>query len=549
MDSPTASNSDYTAYSPLDSLSRLSKRGRDYGHRVKRSGIDYARGFYPHRAAQAARNTLRRAAQAGNGNGTDSGNALETVQGNADDTARDITPDDESDALSDTASHHSLGSEAPTLVGSGAGLGLGGYPNIAKGEARLHSHTHVPREFARSGSAATLLDPEDQDGEISEKLQEQVRKLHMRQQEARNIDVDDGTNVSIAERICSYGHERANALGTSAHLHYYQLPFPWRENRYIIYNYRFYNSHKKSFLSVVNWYGWHNESTNIWTHLFGAVYMAYIALYKFPATEVYQSDKVPALAKGITFVFLLASIKCLLASTFWHTFNGTSFLGLRRRFACVDYSGITILITASIFSTEFATLYGHSRPMCAFMGTSALLGALGIYLNCSPKFDCPEARPLRIKFFIALVAVGAASFICTARLEGPAFTARLLTPVTNRSLVWYAVGVVFYGSFIPERFRSDVLVDSRIPTQDELSSDIGMITRDKDIHFREQPTHCCGCAGNSAGGLLSRIRGLKTLWWVDYALSSHTLWHFFVVLGAIGHYRAIIEIYTRRWLV
>lgn len=517
-----------SASAALGSLSRLSKRGMNNIHRVKQNGKEYANKLYPNKftsfsypySSSSSKNDTKFNSITSNTGTPDSSNSPSLKLKNVENNEKAVDPL----TYNENDSQFSFESDATTLVNSG---GLDSRHGSVSMITKLHSskndmNSDINFNFSapsRTSTSSTLLE--------KEVILEEDERLVLQ------------PCPKIKEKICSFGLERAHELGKDDHLHYYQLPFPWRENRYIIYNYRFYDSHKKSFLSILNWYGWHNESTNIWTHLFGAIYMAYIAFFQFPNTEVYQSEKVPTMAKGIAFVFLLASIKCLLASTFWHTFNGTSFLGLRRRFACVDYSGITILITASILSTEFATLFGHTTAMVSFMSTSMVLGLIGIYLNCSPKFDSPEARPLRIKFFILLVAVGGLSFLQTIYYEGFHNTTSLLMPVTNKSIIWYSVGVVFYGSFIPERFRSDVTVDDSIPTQKELASDLNIITTHKDIHFREEPTCTCHSA----------VKNLTSLWWVDYAFSSHTLWHFFVVLGAIGHYRAIIDIYTKKWLM
>lgn len=343
--------------------------------------------------------------------------------------------------------------------------------------------------------------------------------------------------------IKNFNHSVAYQLGESTHLHYYQLPFPWRENRYIIHGYRFYNSHKKSLLSIFNWYGWHNETSNIWTHLLGGLYLLYLGVYDFPNSDVWNSDTVPKPAKVIVYIFLFAAVKCMFASVFWHTFNGTSFLGLRSKFACVDYSGITLLITASILTSEFVTMYDYKWSLISYLSISTFLGVFGIFMNWSPKFDRPEARPLRIKFFILLATMGFLSFIQLIFLRSWEYASWLMTPVTNKSIIWYLVGVFFYGSFIPERFRTDVLVDECIPTEQELSTDLNIVTKHKHIHFRATPTKhpkfmSCQCHSTS----------FKSLWWVDYFGSSHTFWHFFVVLGVVGHYNAIMEMISKRWI-
>lgn len=343
--------------------------------------------------------------------------------------------------------------------------------------------------------------------------------------------------------IKNFNHSAAYQLGESTHLHYYQLPFPWRENRYIIHGYRFYNSHKKSFLSIFNWYGWHNETSNIWTHLLGGLYLLYLGIFDFPNSDVWKSETVPRPAKIIVYIFLFAAVKCMFASVFWHTFNGTSFLRLRSKFACVDYSGITLLITASILTSEFVTMYDYKWSLISYLSISTFLGIFGIFMNWSPKFDRPEARPLRIKFFILLATMGGLSFIQLIFLRSWEYASWLMTPVTNKSIIWYLVGVFFYGSFIPERFRTDILVDECIPTEEQLSTDLNIVTKHKHIHFRVTPTKhpkvtSCQCHSKS----------FKSLWWVDYFGCSHTFWHFFVVLGVVGHYNAIMEMISKRWI-
>lgn len=389
--------------------------------------------------------------------------------------------------------------------------------------------------FSRQGSVVSSSSTVQLDSPKEKVVNEKIRVyMQMNKNVPKHLLKPD---EDIKQIIMNHGHTTAHEEGKTKLLHYYQLPFPWRENRYIIRNYRFYNSHKKSLLSVINWYGWHNETSNIWSHLIGAMYMMYLAAYIFPKSEVFQSDRVPLSAKCILYVFLAASLKCLLASVFWHTFNGTCTLKLRRKFACVDYSGISILITASILTAEFVSLYEHKVPMFFYMFVSLSLGTVGVFLNCSPKFDSPESRPLRIRFFILLASMGILSFLHATYLESFHFSKSLLSMVLNKSIIWYLIGVIFYGSFIPERFRTDVVVDASIPTTFQLSTDVDIITKEEHIHFRSAPVRH-----------LNPRRGLLSLWWVDYVGCSHTFWHMFVVLGVVGHYRAIYDMFAAKWL-
>lgn len=398
---------------------------------------------------------------------------------------------------------------------------------------------------SRSGSLPCTMETygsdsvceEDWTGELSVDAEQVIKTLDFLD-EHLDLFIEDPS--SIKKTIQFYNWDNACEAGRERHLHFYELPFPWRENRYIIHGYRFYDSHYKSLLSIVNWYGWHNETLNIWTHLFGAIYLVYVVMHDFHDSVVYQSEKVPYLGKLMIQLFLWAGIKCLISSSTWHTLNGTCCLPLRSKFACIDYTGITVLITASILSTEFVSVYDIekdrlSTSMTIYMCCSLLLGVVGTLLNWSPKFDRPESRPLRIAFYVLLAGLGLVSFLHLTLTTGIDHSSGFFKPVWNRSLIWYMIGVAFYGSFIPERWRTDVELDCLIPTNDELCSNLDILTKHKHMHFRKSPFK-----KNSSSKFFS-------LWWVDYCLSSHTLWHLFVLMGVVGHYHALLDMFAKKW--
>lgn len=351
--------------------------------------------------------------------------------------------------------------------------------------------------------------------------------------------------MSRKDFINTYNWDVAHNKGKSHLLHYYQLPFPWRENKFIINGYRFYDSYTKCLLSIFDFC--HNETLNIWTHLLGFFYLLYIAIFSYPKTEIWNSPLVPSTAKGFMYFFLLAAMKCMLSSVCWHTFAGTSSYKLRPKFCCVDYTGITVLITASIMTAEYVTLSHSPKVMVIYMVLSSLLGSFGIYINWSPKFDGPEARPLRIKFFCCLASMGLLSFIHLIFTTSLSHALWLLNPVVSKSSIYYCIGVVFYGSFFPEKFRTDYILDKGIPNAKQLSHDLTIITEHKATHFRSQPT--INPKWKSKDGKNNINRNFKSLWWVDYVGQSHTLWHIFVVLGATGHYEACLKMFAMKWLV
>ncbi|CAL9738358.1 ADIPOR-like receptor Izh3p [Monosporozyma servazzii] len=544
----------------MESLNKLKRRGMDNISKVKRSGRDFANKY---NACKMVSNSLY---GSDNDDNTDiTLNSIDkktpsTLNNNVIEETKANWENYSNDKSIDYGSQMSLNSEAPTLINSTTSTSFSSvkssrfptmrkvsYDNSYTSTTTLDelnsstnvtpiSHSSSPSPiFSRNSSVVSSSSTVNLESPKERILDERIRLYIQKNKNTPKHLLKP--NAEINTIICNHGHNEAFNEGKNQLLHYYQLPFPWRENRYIINNYRFYDSHKKSFLSIFNWYGWHNETSNIWSHLIGAMYMVYLATYEFPQSQLFQSERIPTSAKCIVYVFLAAAIKCLSASVFWHTFNGTSTLKLRRKFACVDYSGITILITASILTAEFVSLYDHKIAMFSYMFISLSLGVIGVFLNCSPKFDSPESRPLRIRFFILLASMGILSFLHATYLESFKYSTSLLSSVANKSVIWYLIGVVFYGSFIPERFRTDVIIDDAIPTTFQLSTDADIITKEQHLHFRNAPI----CNHNPRKGILS-------LWWVDYFGCSHTFWHIFVVFGVIGHYKAIIDMFSKRWL-
>ncbi|SCU79398.1 LAFA_0B02872g1_1 [Lachancea sp. 'fantastica'] len=357
--------------------------------------------------------------------------------------------------------------------------------------------------------------------------------------------IDDPKSVATSIKFHNYAH--ALNCGMERHLHYYELPFPWRENRFIVHGYRFYDSYAKSLLSIFNWYGWHNETINIWTHLCGAIYFAFILFKEFPQTAIYNSDLVPTAAKWAAFAFLFAGLECFVFSVIWHTFNGICHLNSRSKCACVDYTGITVLVTASILTTEFVTLSGDSSSpytwsLLFYAITTTVLGAFGFFMNWSPRFDRPESRPLRIAFYLLLASFGIISHVHSSFFNKEFSSAELIKPVLSKSLCWYLIGVVFYGTFVPERWRTDVHLPKNIPSEQELTNDLNIITKHRHVHFLVEPVSRCKETSQTGK------QKFWSLWWVDYFCCSHTLWHIFVLLGVFGHYKAMLEMFEKRWL-
>lgn len=366
-------------------------------------------------------------------------------------------------------------------------------------------------------------------------------------------------------------HNFNKALKEAEHqyLHYYQLPLCWRENRYIVYGYRFTLKHS-SMLRLIFSFG-HNETGNIWTHMVGFAVVAYLAFVHFPSTAAYAGNS--ARDNVVMYIFLLAAAKCMVLLVLWHTYLCFANVAVRNRFACVDYTGITVLISCSVVAVQYTALHEYPKMMTSMVLVLALCGIGGFVFNWLPLFDRPDYKAYRIAFFIGLACVGSSTMVCKLLYEGSWSAAKFFAPLFYKSFSWYWLGIVFYGSLFPERWRydvaindepcnhSDVLLGETCGEEDAKEIEVEIMQSE----LRPESKEAFGAAGEAEEDtetgeerkyreILERHFPLEPpstpyrgdfllLWWVDYACSLHNLWHVCVVLGIVGHYFCVVTMF------
>ncbi|KAF2663995.1 HlyIII-domain-containing protein [Microthyrium microscopicum] len=265
----------------------------------------------------------------------------------------------------------------------------------------------------------------------------------------------------------------------------HELPIPWRTNEHIIRGYRFHDTLTGCLRSTVNL---SNELFNIWSHAIGLLIVLSIAFYFYPASDHFTiATKTDVFIAGI---FFFAACKCLICSTIWHTFNAISEKHLIERFACVDYSGISFLIAASIITTEYTAFYCEPFWRWSWVLTTAGFGLTGIYLTWHPTFNRHDMAWLRLTFYCSLAATGFLPAVQVMYVHGLHWAAVFYAPIL-KSLAVYFFGAILYTLKIPERW----------------------------------------CPGM-----------------FDYVGGSHNLWHVAVLGGILFHYMAMQEFFAKAFL-
>lgn len=262
---------------------------------------------------------------------------------------------------------------------------------------------------------------------------------------------------------------------------YEHLPEPWRVNPHILKGYRFSETKLDCIRSC---FRLSNEAFNIWSHAIGLVIVLAIAFYVYPATPAFTSAT--NFDIFIAGCFFFAACKCLVCSTMWHTMNSISNQNLMERFACVDYTGISLLVAASIMTTEYTAFYCEPWSRYLYLGTTLILGIAGTILPWHPTFNRADMNWARVGFYVTLAATGFVPVLQLTLQRGWDETAYFYAPIT-KSIFVYLAGAILYAGKVPERFLPG---------------------------------------------------------WFDYVGGSHNIWHLAVLGGILFHYSAMQRFFS-----
>lgn len=367
------------------------------------------------------------------------------------------------------------------------------------GEGRRRAHIMVETLETRYASALAAADSTVDKARVSiELLDEMLSDFESRAHKLRERGLQAVVNdaAELAGRVVEDGLRGAKQaaegleetiqkamLRAKEHglIRYEDLPVPWRINPHILRGYRFRESTAGCIRSA---FGLSNELVNIWSHALGLLLILSVAFYFYPTSiNFHLSTKADVF---IAAVFFFAACQCLVCSTIWHTMNAITDVHLISTFACVDYTGISLLIAASIMTTEYTAFYCEPVSRWLYMVLTAVLGVAGVVMPWNPAFNGPDMAWARVAFFIGLGATGFVPIVQLTLSRGSEFVWEFYSPIAKSMLV-YIVGAFVYASKVPERW----------------------------------------CPGM-----------------FDYFGGSHNLWHIAVLGGILFHYTAMQEFFS-----
>ena len=320
----------------------------------------------------------------------------------------------------------------------------------------------------------------------NELIDEGWRRVDSGLERAREV-VDDGMDKARRAKYALTRKIEVAVAEAKEHglIAYEDLPHPWRINPHVLHGYRFSETKLECFKSM---FGFSNETVNIWSHLIGLIIVMSIAFYFYPTSKTFSVSSNADVI--IAIMFMAAACKCLLCSTLWHTMNSISDVSMMERFACVDYTGISLLVATSIMTTEYTAFYCEPISRWIYMVLTFVLGVGGTILPWHPTFNRNDMAWARVGFYVSLAATGFFPVFQLTYERGWNWMTYFYAPVV-KSIGVYLGGALLYAAKIPERWRP------------------GMF---------------------------------------DYVGGSHNIWHLAVLGGILFHYSAMHEFFQKAFL-
>ncbi|EPX72589.1 hemolysin-III family protein [Schizosaccharomyces octosporus yFS286] len=223
---------------------------------------------------------------------------------------------------------------------------------------------------------------------------------------------------------------------------------PWQQdNHYIISAYRpasfSYFGSLKSILYL------HNESINIWSHLFGVIIFLFFIIR---SERILVRETTTSQDVYVFMVFLISALTMLFCSTFYHTISNHS-SHVSKYGNKLDYLGIVIMIVGSFVPCLHYGFACHANFRTLYTGTIFSIGVIVAFTCMLDRFRQPEWRSFRAILFVIMGLFGIfpvlhALFIYTIK----DLLVRMGLGWLFLQGVFYIVGATIYANRIPEKW-------------------------------------------------------------------------------------------------
>eukprot|EP00735_Rhodelphis_limneticus_P002193 TRINITY_DN12983_c0_g1::TRINITY_DN12983_c0_g1_i1::g.11114::m.11114 TRINITY_DN12983_c0_g1::TRINITY_DN12983_c0_g1_i1::g.11114 ORF type:complete len:325 (+),score=27.15,sp/Q8BQS5/ADR2_MOUSE/37.64/1e-43,HlyIII/PF03006.15/5.5e-54 TRINITY_DN12983_c0_g1_i1:93-1067(+) len=212
---------------------------------------------------------------------------------------------------------------------------------------------------------------------------------------------------------------------------------PWLRQRAITRGYRVGLSFRACCFSM---FRLHNESCNIWTHVFGFFVVLSLAIYTYVQ---YLSGS--GLADKIVFaIFLLSAMAMTIFSVLYHQFQCLSQKAANLLIR-MDMAGIAFLILGSFFPVVHYGFYCENQWRSLYLGIMTALALLTVGVSITLTGERYFYH--RTALFVSLTFIGILPFSHMTSIHGFSPFSFIL-----RMLGSYLTGAIFHASRFPESF-------------------------------------------------------------------------------------------------
>lgn len=226
------------------------------------------------------------------------------------------------------------------------------------------------------------------------------------------------------------------------------IPTWQRYNPFIRDSYRAFYDTKMTWKSFL---GWHNETLNVWTHFGGFIFFVYLTYVLISAVMLESNGGFSPYLEGAPifyYLFCTGCLGCTICSTLFHLFTGHCNCTLMKLMGQIDFIGITLLIIGSFLPPLYVLLHCFPGIRLFYLVSVGTLGCLTCAACFSKIFF--EHRALRVSLFIALAVSGAAPLGHSLYLYPYSPQIHSIVYGIGLMVTLYLTGVVFYCTNFPE---------------------------------------------------------------------------------------------------
>jgi len=214
--------------------------------------------------------------------------------------------------------------------------------------------------------------------------------------------------------------------------------------------------------------------------------------YNKSSSSFISGQEVHALERWPIYVFLTTAVVCMVFSSLFHLLYCRS-LEVYKFMVRLDYSGVALLISGSYFPWLYYSFYCSSNWQIFYLTTVVILGFITFCISLFEFFSDPRFNEVRVAVFIS-------------------FGAFCVVPTLH---------VLYNNSW-------DIFSES--------------------VRLNIGPTLMMECAAYFTGAMvfLFRLPERWTKGTTDVFGSSHQIWHMFVIIGGVLHFKMCVEQYDYR---